>query len=281
MTSAIMNPLHAEETGAIKGADVLMGHDRDCRRWLQRSRAGRRGRDRRERRRVGRSLPETALESGSRALSAERHRMTDKPLVVFTPSGQARALSARHARCSRRRASSGSTSIRCAAAGRCAAAARSRCPRASSPSTASARAPRTSRRRARPRSTIARATSKMPPGRRLSCQTAAARRRGHRRAARQPGAQAGGPQARRGPRDRARSGGAPALRRGRGARHARADRRSAAPAEGARRAVGPGRADLRSAQPAEPAEGAPPGPLAGHGRGALGQPHHRALAGLP
>src|SRR5688500_2370935 len=39
MTSAIMNPLHAEETGAIKGADVLMGHDRDCRRWLRTYRA--------------------------------------------------------------------------------------------------------------------------------------------------------------------------------------------------------------------------------------------------
>jgi 5-methyltetrahydrofolate--homocysteine methyltransferase len=35
MTSAIMNPLHAEETTAILGADVLMGHDRDCRRWLR------------------------------------------------------------------------------------------------------------------------------------------------------------------------------------------------------------------------------------------------------
>ncbi len=110
---------------------------------------------------------------------------------------------------------------------------------------------------------------------------AAARRRGHRRAARQPGAQAGGQEARRGPRDRARSGGAAALRRGRAARHARADRRPAAPAEGARRAVAPGRADLRSAQPAEPAEGAPPGRLAGHGRGPFGQPHHRGVAGLP
>src|SRR5512132_1870950 len=35
MTSAIMNPLHAGETTAILGADVLMGHDRDCRRWLR------------------------------------------------------------------------------------------------------------------------------------------------------------------------------------------------------------------------------------------------------
>ncbi|MGH6945431.1 MAG: methyltetrahydrofolate cobalamin methyltransferase [Geminicoccaceae bacterium] len=38
MTSAIMNPLHAEEIAAIMGADVLMGYDRDCRRWLKRFR---------------------------------------------------------------------------------------------------------------------------------------------------------------------------------------------------------------------------------------------------
>jgi 5-methyltetrahydrofolate--homocysteine methyltransferase len=52
MTSAIMNPLHAEETGAIKGADVLMGHDRDCRRWLRTYREpSAAGDERRERRR--------------------------------------------------------------------------------------------------------------------------------------------------------------------------------------------------------------------------------------
>ena len=33
MTSAIMNPLHAEDMAAIHGADVLMGPDRNCRRW--------------------------------------------------------------------------------------------------------------------------------------------------------------------------------------------------------------------------------------------------------
>jgi 5-methyltetrahydrofolate--homocysteine methyltransferase len=38
MTSAIMNPLHAEEITGIMGADVLMGHDPDCRRWLRRFR---------------------------------------------------------------------------------------------------------------------------------------------------------------------------------------------------------------------------------------------------
>jgi 5-methyltetrahydrofolate--homocysteine methyltransferase len=38
MTSAILNPLHQEEVGGIMGADVLMGHDRDCRRWLRKFR---------------------------------------------------------------------------------------------------------------------------------------------------------------------------------------------------------------------------------------------------
>ncbi len=54
MTSAILNPLHAEETAAILGADVLMGHDRDCRRWLRAFReppAEGDGSERRERRR--------------------------------------------------------------------------------------------------------------------------------------------------------------------------------------------------------------------------------------
>jgi 5-methyltetrahydrofolate--homocysteine methyltransferase len=52
MTSAITNPLHAEEMTGIMGADVLMGHDRDCRRWLRAFRApAAEGADRRERRR--------------------------------------------------------------------------------------------------------------------------------------------------------------------------------------------------------------------------------------
>jgi 5-methyltetrahydrofolate--homocysteine methyltransferase len=54
MTSAITNPLHAEETTAILGADVLMGHDPDCRRWLKAFREPQpegEGSDRRERRR--------------------------------------------------------------------------------------------------------------------------------------------------------------------------------------------------------------------------------------
>jgi 5-methyltetrahydrofolate--homocysteine methyltransferase len=39
MTSAITNPLHAEEVAGVMGADVLMGHDPDCRRWLKAFRA--------------------------------------------------------------------------------------------------------------------------------------------------------------------------------------------------------------------------------------------------
>ena len=34
MTSAITNPLHAEEMTGVMGADVLMGHDPHCTRWI-------------------------------------------------------------------------------------------------------------------------------------------------------------------------------------------------------------------------------------------------------
>src|SRR6056300_215672 len=38
MTSAIMNPLHAEEMSGIMGADVMMGTDPECRRWIKKYR---------------------------------------------------------------------------------------------------------------------------------------------------------------------------------------------------------------------------------------------------
>jgi 5-methyltetrahydrofolate--homocysteine methyltransferase len=38
MTSAIMNPLHAEDLQAIAGADVVMGNDPNCARWIKRFR---------------------------------------------------------------------------------------------------------------------------------------------------------------------------------------------------------------------------------------------------
>jgi len=38
LTSAITNPLHAEVLAAIMGADVMMGHDPNCMRWIQKFR---------------------------------------------------------------------------------------------------------------------------------------------------------------------------------------------------------------------------------------------------
>ncbi len=35
MTSAILNPMHAEERQAVMGADVMLGHDQDCMRWIR------------------------------------------------------------------------------------------------------------------------------------------------------------------------------------------------------------------------------------------------------
>jgi 5-methyltetrahydrofolate--homocysteine methyltransferase len=38
LTSAIMNPLHPEDIQAIMGADVMMGHDPHCMRWMRKFR---------------------------------------------------------------------------------------------------------------------------------------------------------------------------------------------------------------------------------------------------
>ena len=38
MTSAITNPLHEEIVRACMAADVMMGHDPDCMRWINRFR---------------------------------------------------------------------------------------------------------------------------------------------------------------------------------------------------------------------------------------------------
>ena len=38
MTSAITNPLHLEVVKAVMGADVMLGHDPDCARWIRRFR---------------------------------------------------------------------------------------------------------------------------------------------------------------------------------------------------------------------------------------------------
>ena len=55
MTSAIINPLHAEEMTGIMGANVMNGNDPECRRWIQKFREpvvlGEGGRERRQTRR--------------------------------------------------------------------------------------------------------------------------------------------------------------------------------------------------------------------------------------
>src|SRR5437016_5962567 len=38
LTSAIMNPMHLEIVRACMAADVMMGHDADCARWIRRFR---------------------------------------------------------------------------------------------------------------------------------------------------------------------------------------------------------------------------------------------------
>ena len=57
MTSAIMNPLHAEVKSAVMGADVLMGNDSNCGAWIAQHRdpqaAGSARSGRRNRRRGG------------------------------------------------------------------------------------------------------------------------------------------------------------------------------------------------------------------------------------
>ena len=61
MTSAIMNPMHAEVKSAVMAADVLMGTDRDCAAWIRANRdpnastgqGGRGGRESRRRRPAG------------------------------------------------------------------------------------------------------------------------------------------------------------------------------------------------------------------------------------
>ena len=81
MTSAIMNPLHAEVKSAVMAADVLMGTDRDCAAWIQANRdpdadAGARGATAAVgdgRRGEGNTVPDSAAQGQFR--------------VVFTPSG--------------------------------------------------------------------------------------------------------------------------------------------------------------------------------------------------
>ena len=157
MTSAITNPLHEEVVRAVMGADVMMGHDPDCMRWIRRFREaptmgvdGEMARGRREGGRRKRACPRSCRPCPAKHSSSSCPRAGAGVL----PSAP---------RCCRPRARSASISIRCAAGAACAGAARCWWPRASSPSMACARAPRTSRRRAPWRRRMAK-PSRWPPG---------------------------------------------------------------------------------------------------------------------
>jgi 5-methyltetrahydrofolate--homocysteine methyltransferase len=54
MTSAITNPMHEEIVQSVMGADVMMGHDPECRRWIAKHREPTAGSDARAARRSGR-----------------------------------------------------------------------------------------------------------------------------------------------------------------------------------------------------------------------------------
>ena len=143
-------------------ADVMMGHDPDCARWIRRFResaaAGRR------RRSPAAAAAKAAADRGrlSACMTTRRRSSSSRP-----PASAAASRSAR--RCCRRRARSASTSIPSAAGAGSAAAARCWSPKASSPSTASVPARRAFRRSA----SRARYASRqgLGAGRRLSCST--------------------------------------------------------------------------------------------------------------
>jgi 5-methyltetrahydrofolate--homocysteine methyltransferase len=59
MTSAITSPLHEETIAATMGGDVMMGHDKDCARWIKRFRP---------------AAPEGAADGSSRRREGRRRR---------------------------------------------------------------------------------------------------------------------------------------------------------------------------------------------------------------
>ena len=123
LTSAITNPLHVETVRACLGADVMMGHDPHCERWIARFREapppGAEG--------EAESRPARTRAQAPGGVAARRDRANPWPSA--TPSSSSRppasAAASRSARrCCRPRARSASTSIRSAAGAASAAAAR-------------------------------------------------------------------------------------------------------------------------------------------------------------
>lgn len=154
LTSAITNPLHLETVKACMGADVMMGHDPDCTRWIRRFReapptaaagagavAGAPGSDQpaaRGRREGGlrRRMAAASTEGGGGGVAITHAAPPGS--YSFLPASAAASRSAH--RYYRPRASSGWTSTLSAVGAGCAGAVRWWSPKASSPSMGCARA---------------------------------------------------------------------------------------------------------------------------------------------
>ena len=81
--------MHVEIVKACMGADVMMGHDPDCARWIKRFREAPRVAGRRRRRAPRPKGAARGRREGGHRRRAARPGMSDKDaLVVFTPSGK-------------------------------------------------------------------------------------------------------------------------------------------------------------------------------------------------
>ena len=238
-------------------ADVMMGHDPDCARWIRRFREAPPLRPQAAPPPRPRARHAAAARAGTAAAPQALHERAGRTRRLHAVR-QARSLPASARRCCRRRAASGvDVDSVCGGRALC-----GRCQvlvmegdfpkhgvssHAANLSPVSAAEQSFSRRRP------------LPAGHRLSCSATHPGRPGRRRAARQPGASPGGAQGRRRAPDHARPGRASALRRGARAGHARPVGRSAATARGAAQRVGVRTAALRPGGAAEPAGGAAQG----------------------
>ena len=241
LTSAITNPhAHRSRSRRSWAADVMLGHDPDCARWIRRFRDAPPPSGAAAGAPVHPARPRRRAAVAKAAIGAARRASESWPPATLSSCSCLRASAAtfrRARRCCRRRAVSAWTSIRCAADARSADAARCWWRKASSRS--SALPPR--RRASPPLSEPEMRFAKRAPlaaGRRLSCSTRVLADVVIDVPETQPGASPGGAQRGGCSRHRAQSRGALALRAGQRARHARPFRRSAAPVRGARAGMG-------------------------------------------
>ena len=231
LTSAITSPLHSEVRHAIWAADVMNGNDEHCATWIARN--GDSGEAAQTGRRGGRDGRRRAA-GGVTAAGDTDH------LVVFTPSGRRGRFAAGTTVLDAARRLGVDIDSVCGGRGIC-----GRCQVEVSEGEHAKHAITSSAAHLSPIGAVERAYAAdkgLAPRRRLGC---TAQRRGRardRRAAREPGAQAGRAQGGRRAPDRDQPRRPPLLRRGRGARPRLADQRSRPSPRGARARVGADRA---------------------------------------